>query len=207
MPIFEGLACVFVHIPKTAGSSIHRFLSERSTGVKLTGRVPATDRARLIEPRNLLDHLVLRDYSLFVDQATLTRSFAFSVVRNPWARLLSLYCFRQMRRADQGLDRLPDFSTWVDRKIRPGSRDVGAVRQRDYLIDDSGAIAVDEICRFESLHEDWDRIRKALDLGPEEIPHLNRSGSLDYRDYYTPPLAKSVGEHFQVDIDTFGYSF
>jgi len=61
---------IFIHIPKTAGSSI-----------KKLGQLDYNGHVRAAAIRNRVSHEVWSTY------------FKFAFVRNPWDRFLSLYCY------------------------------------------------------------------------------------------------------------------
>jgi hypothetical protein len=81
--------------------------------------------------------------------------------------------------------------------------------QHRFVTDDTGAVVVDFVGRFESLSEDFDKVR--LRLGIEcRLPHEKRSArrdGLDYRRYYTEEAQRVVAARYARDIELFGYEF
>ena len=63
---------------------------------------------------------------------------------------------------------------------------------------------VDFVGHFEQLYKDWDFLREKFGL--PELPHQNRSAHVDYREAYTPELAKIASRRYKKDIELFGYS-
>ncbi|MEJ8566903.1 sulfotransferase family 2 domain-containing protein [Elongatibacter sediminis] len=114
MPLFEknGVKVLFLHIPKTGGTSIEKALGSQST-MTFYSRIQPT------ELRVCPQHMVVRD--LFMLLGSKGWDHAFSVVRNPYDRIESEYCFR----SDIGDNRYGqkiDFSTWVLTSLHKSKR-------------------------------------------------------------------------------------
>lgn len=73
--------------------------------------------------------------------------------------------------------------------------------QLEWIVDELGRVATDCL-RFEHLTADL-----AAYLGVAELPHLNGSGTCDYRTMYTDRLAELVGVIHKRDIEHFGFTF
>ena len=95
MPFDRQRRLVFLHVPKTAGTSIEQALGlygpwdqeNLATGF---GLIQSRDILARNLSSNFLQHLSLNELeSLFPD--ALTEAQLFTVVRDPWARLLSSF--------------------------------------------------------------------------------------------------------------------
>ena len=64
---------------------------------------------------------------------------------------------------------------------------------------------IDFIGKFETLKEDFEKVRVHLDL--DSLMHKNKSTGehSDWRDYYTPKTAKMVYQRYSKDFEMFGY--
>ena len=178
---------VFIHINKTGGSSI-----EKALGIGL-------------------DHsTALEKYRQLGDRAW-QRKFTFSVVRNPWDKVVSHYHYR-VRTNQTGLGHTPmPFDEWlqrcyVDKDPRYYDQPRMFMPQRQWLIDDNGELLVEFIGRFENLQEDFGRICQRLSVAAE-LGHAKPSGRGSYRDYYADTSRHLVGEVFAEDVELFGYEF
>lgn len=195
---------LFIHIQKTAGTSIRENLLQEK-GTKY-----------LHYP-----HTMLKDARLTRRQQ---RLFKFAFVRNPWDRLYSWYSMivnigPEKTFYNYVLDNCNDFSGFLEltdvilddpvevfkTKI-PNVKSI-AFNQLDYLTDNAGNVAVDFIGRFENLEEDYDFLCDKLEIKKLPLQHLNQSTRKDYREAYTAADADKVYKMYQRDIEYFGYEF
>jgi hypothetical protein len=184
--------CIFIHSPKTAGSSVARALF----GVD-SRHVPCTDY-RAANPEKF------------------ARFFKFAFVRNPWDRLVSTYAFlrdggmNEMDRqwAREHLAPYADFDDFVRRGLA-----LEAVRswvhfrpQTDFICDADGKILMDFVGRYERLDEDFAVVAKTLHRNVA-LPVTNVSRRSGYVDYYTAETRDLVGRLYGSDVAAFDYGF
>jgi chondroitin 4-sulfotransferase 11 len=178
---------VFIHINKTAGSSI-----EKALGLRF-GHETAGDKIE----------------RMGTDRWASKFSFAF--VRNPWDRAVSHYHYR-VRSNQHGLDASDlDFRSWIRQvygEHNPAYRDNERMfmPQRRWLTDSDDRIAVSYVGRYEHLQSDFDEIRARINRGGS-LPQLKQSGRSHYRDYYDHHTRDIVADAFEEDIRAFDYSF
>src|SRR5690242_14850320 len=142
------LRCIFVHVPKTAGTSIARALLGSHTG-----HVPYFEYERA-NPRKF------RSY------------FKFAFVRNPWDRLVSAYFFLQnggLNEVDrawaaQHLAAYPTFDMFVRQGLGIDSimRFPHFRPQSYYVADRRGKVMVDFLGRYENLVSDFAEVAGRL---------------------------------------------
>lgn len=179
---------IFIHINKTAGSSI-----EEALGLYFM-------------------HHTVNDVIDDIGQEKWNNAFTFSFVRNPWDKVASHYRYRYERNVSSMKSQEIDFRTWlnlayVERKPRYFNNPVLFMPQVEWLKGPSGRIEVDFIGRFERLEQDFNEVCDKLGFSAT-LPHLKatrRSGS--YRDLYSDETESMVGDLFAPDIDRFGYEF
>ena len=99
----NGKELLFIHLPKTAGTSINRTL-----------QLP---RPSDLWPKKHYDFTSVKE--VFPPEV-LQRAFIFSIVRNPWDRLVSFYFYRRRvylqklaQRTAQRDQYFSSFATWV----------------------------------------------------------------------------------------------
>lgn len=183
---------VFIHIQKTAGSSIAKVLS-KDGGTKI------------ICPQ----HTFIKNCSYNKDY------FKFTIVRNPWDRLVSWYNIIKLVGVRNNfykyiLNNSKNFSEFINLTdvILDGNVNKSiSFNQLDYISDDNGKILVDYIGKFENLNEDIKIIGERIGYVNLTIPHLNKFKHKDYRTYYTDRDIELVQEMYKRDIDYFNYKF
>jgi chondroitin 4-sulfotransferase 11 len=180
---------VFIHINRTAGTSIGRAIG-----------LPCKQ------------HLTAREVIARVGVADWKRAYRFSIVRNPWDKVVSHYKHR-VRTNQTGMgDRHIAFHEWVAATYGPDKRlpyyDQPKMFQPqvDWLRDHEGRVRLDFIGRFEDVCGAYRQIAGRLDL-TGDLPHCNGTEKTDYRTFYDDRTAQSVGDWFAEDVATFGYRF
>lgn len=191
---FDQSRSIFVHIPKCAGISVNHTLYGNLAG----GHKTLDQYLRIFEPRLALSY------------------FKFSIVRNPWDRLVSAYHFLQKGGANQQdkdwfnrqLGDYPTFESFVYGWLTiKNARSWYHFRpQVDFLLDSSGKVSLDFIGHFENLQADFDYIAKRL--GKDVIlTNSNKSKHVDYRSYYDQGMRDIVAQVYAWDIALLGYTF
>jgi hypothetical protein len=182
--------CIFVHIPKTAGSSI----SEGLFGI------PSR-------------HVTYEEY-LRANPRKFRSYFKFAFVRNPWDRLVSTYFFLKkdgMNELDRAwareyLSPYGDFDDFVKRGLRRIEIQswVHFRPQCEFIAAQDGTLMVDFVGRFERLHEDFAVVSNKLGL-PVNLRHTNSGEHGRFESLYSAATAEIVGDVYARDIETFGY--
>lgn len=210
--------CIFIHIPKNAGQSIeHVFL--RLLGLNWDTRAPLllrqNDRPELGPPR--LAHLKWHEYvdCQYVPQEMFESYFKFAFVRNPWARVVSMYKYLGYREKLAFKDFLMG-----PFKAAFHSRDGWFLGpQSDYIYSDDGTLQVDFVGRFETLQDDFKTVCRKLGIEETQLPHVNRSaqakdpapnsgaGPKSYQDLYDQESIDCVAALYQRDVERLGYDF
>lgn len=154
--------------------------------------------------------------------------FKFTVVRNPYARLVSAFAdllqpdsegrCRLQKEADRLLEhrrRLIDarpsecdrlsFETFVELLPRLDPRDMNRHWQPQSIITLSDILTYDLVAKLERLGDALPRILAALKTERPFDLHLNASAPADLGDWYTPKLAAIVAEVYADDFQRFGY--
>lgn len=182
---------LFIHIPKCAGTSIEVFFTGRDW----------TE----INPRT--KHLTAQEAVRTYGREVWDQCFTFSVVRNPWGRLLSF--FNLVRTAEPKVV----FDDWIRQVCSPQGLDFMGVpvhlSMTEYLSGPDGKLMVEFVGKFESLSEDFRVIAERAGCSSGELPRHMVSPKYDrnYRKWYTPVTRDLVGQRFREDVERFGYDY
>ncbi|HUQ36120.1 MAG TPA: sulfotransferase family 2 domain-containing protein [Aestuariivirga sp.] len=200
--------CIFVHIPKTGGTSIENCIwpAPRNREDLWMGFVSSY---RNKYQTGGLQHLLARHIRLEVGGNIFNAYFKFAIVRNPWDKLVSQYTYLRKRKDLQhylGVTAETTFAQYIEAAAL--SDHVQLTPQVDFVNDENGLSIVDFIGRFETLKEDAQRIFSRIGIQNMILPHTQRSlREKDYRSYYTAETRDRVAQIYERDIALFKYKF
>ena len=210
MIVSPGRGYVFVHIPKTGGTSMALALEARAMKDDiLIGDTPKARRRRgrltgLRTAGRLWKHSRLADIAGLLPEEALARMVVFTMVRNPWDRLVSYYHWLRVQRFDHPAVRLAretGFSAFLNHPATRAS--IGAESYGDYVRGAAAPVFV----RLEHLAEAMAPVEAHLGFRLA-LPHANRSARpADWRACYSDGDAALVGEICAEDVARFGYRF
>lgn len=202
MPISNKYNCIFIHIPKTGGTSIESSL-EMHGDVDYIGVKPHINQT---ENHNVLwggglQHLTGAQIKDKIENYN--DYYKFTFVRNPWSRFASAVIFNgsistnlksnltksEFKKHIQGID----------------YDDLHHKCQLDYIMHD-GNLLVDFIGRYENLHEDYAHINSKLGTNLT-LEHRMKTKHKHYTEYYDDETKQIVAERYAKDIKYFGYKF
>ena len=213
--------CIYIHIPKTAGTSVekrlgahekmdvrlkqdHRTIRNIMSGISpfATGKISLTSILVYINQR----YQGVRQGMDFVSMSQFDSYFKFCFVRNPWDRAYSWYrnvVRDPLHQLELGISEDITFSDFVTNHsnqwaLRP---------QIDWIVDANGNVAVDYVGKFESLENDYKVICERLGIEDSNLPMTLDSGKSSYMDAYDNVLKKWVAKRYQKEIELFNYRF
>ena len=189
-PLLQGKngPFIFIHINKTAGTSIGRAIG-----------LP------------LKDHLTAKEVIARIGRHQWNGAYKFTMVRNPWDKAVSLYEYRRKKDRTNITSHGISFSDWVKMTYglqkNPSYYNVKSFQpQVDWLKDNDGNISMDFIGKFETINEDFDQIKNAIGL-ETSLPCLNAGKRIGYQSYYDDETRDIVARWFHEDIEVFDYEF
>ena len=214
MIISHGRNYIFVHIPKTGGTSMALALEGRA--MKDDILIGDTPKARKRRHRvngaeaagRLWKHSTLADIQGLVPSEQIQRAFVFTMVRNPWDRMVSYYHWLRAQNFDHPavhLARTQEFSGFLN--APQTQQTIRAAPYGSYMRGPNGAEHCDAYIRLEHIEQDaaplWTHLGFRLAL-----PVSNPSQRVrDYRFYYNQCDANLVQSLCHADVQRFGYSF
>ncbi len=214
MIISRGRSYIFVHIPKTGGTSLALVLEERAMkDDMMLGDTPKAlkRRRRLKDVKTsgrLWKHAGLSDIEGLVSVQEIAQMFTFTLVRNPWDRTVSYYHWLKAQTFDHPAvhlaKALPFDGFLQDAGTQASLRNWPAAR---YMTDYKGVERCDLYIRLEHFTQDAAPLVKHLGFDLS-LPWENRSERKQgYHDYYSSGLREIVASCCSEDIARFGYTF
>ncbi len=212
--IIHELKTVFIHVPKTGGTSIEFALSKYC----LKDHVSIDEQH--FKKRKIIKKIGITNWNEY---------FKFAFVRNPWDRLVSAYYFKVKRTnvtknltnffgslkekiiditnapPEKFLKKTPSLQMDVFSNFREWAF---YVYQKKVNLSQMGFLCdLDFIGRFENLEEDFKIVCKKIDIQELPLEHINASDHCHYSRYYDKKTKEMVGEWFRDEIDRFDYKF
>lgn len=215
--------CIFIHIPKTGGTSIEKVLYPdrditcmKTDNDLIYGRFPKhinkTVPGITSHKFGYLQHLTYNQLieSKYIDDLEVNEYYFFTFVRNPWDREVSEFCWRSRNAKRREMFSITSFVQFVKRPrlSRPGT--IGwqhDLPQVEYIKRASGPY-VNFIGRFEKLQHDFNIICDKTGIPCHKLPHIYKSKrSTHYSQYYNNETRQIIENVYAEDIERFGYKF
>lgn len=191
---YDEYRCIFVHVPRTGGFA---------TAKSLFGNVGGS-------------HIPVATYRAIFDDHEFESYFKFTIVRNPWDRLVSAYRFlmdgggqvEHDLQMQAKIQPYKDFGDFVRSWLFPSALEDGIhfLPQHVLISLDDGTVPLDYMARFETLHDDFGNIARRLGV-QASLQHLNASRRTHYRDYYDQETIEMVAALYRKDIELLDYDF
>ncbi len=186
--------CVFVHIPKAAGTTIRKGVFKEDYLGPVFRSIP-------------------EDWSPY---------FKFTFVRNPYDRMVSAWkMFTEgMEKSKWAYNNEPPLKNMsfidflkiaVDDSIDYHSRNSVESVLRHHTLPQIHPyhcfMDLDFIGRFENFEDDFALVAKEISLKNYELGHLNKTKRIHYKEYYDNESFELVTDNYKEDLESFGYSF
>lgn len=182
--------CIFVHVPKTAGTSIERIL---------------------FSDKDIIGgHTTIQEYKEKLDKEIFSSYFKFGFARHPLDRLISAFFY--IKKRSIGNPNLYDIEPpYLDnfnffcRNLEHLSQTIPVLLPQNYFLCDLyGNIMVDFVGRFENLPSDFQHVCKQIGVS-YTLVHANKSIHESYCKYYDKQTIYIVNTIYRKDFDIFGY--
>jgi hypothetical protein len=204
-----GKDFMFVHVPKTGGTSIEDRLGAGKNGFELGCQI------------DFDIHDILLTVWRYMPDKDFKRRFKFGFVRNPFDREVSNYFWHTQ--VNVTIKKEISFSDWVEWRYNEAdnvplrwfdtkadfyyNKGFAKSPQIGYFVNSYGDIMADFIGRYETLAEDWSKVASRIGRNPNLPHHYKSTRDSDYRRYYTDKLVDIVGKAHQLDLIAFNYDF
>jgi chondroitin 4-sulfotransferase 11 len=216
MPVSDQYRCLFVHIPKTGGTSIEKALgmfrdrSDQEDACAIFGKIELKATFPVAPVSDYLQHLTLQEALFFNREGPrLHEYFKFTWIRNPWDRMVSAFSNKDQNLLEmarnQGIEL--EGATFDEFVAMTGTiRHSHLMPMSHYLQPGESGMGVDFIGRFENFETDFERLCSLIGARVP-LPHENRSAHDHYRKYYSDWSRIEVAKRYELDVELFGYCF
>ena len=194
---------IFIHIPKTAGTSIVKSLSQYSEDiVDNSGNIkPNIELIRLAREKNIrinnYKHFTYNQYKQLLGDG-IKDFFVFSTIRTPYERIPSVYYYSNITGVSL---------TGFIGAIQNGVHIIPSIGIKQNMIDTFiGGVEDIFLLRFENLNKDWKNLLDRLNLPYLSLDYLNVGRRIDYNNLYRDSrLLVVMNTVFGEEIEKYSY--
>jgi chondroitin 4-sulfotransferase 11 len=177
---------LFIHIPKTAGTSISKSLN-----------IPKDHGHRTLQ-------------KIISKKSELNKYYKVAFVRNPYDRMVSLY---NEKKETGWLYKNVDFKKFIQfiytdiSKISNDPNLENHSKPCTFWLKYDEQIIMDYIGKFENIENDLNFIYKTLNLDNKKLQHLRKRNKMHYSKYYDEETINIVKKYHKEDLELFNYKF
>lgn len=223
MPINSKYKTIFVHIPKCAGTSIEKYLGMATIDnlfsykpIKLTSLkydsslFTEEELARFEEVTP--QHLTALQLKKVIPEKIFSSYFKFSVVRNPYDRLLSEYAYiHETPTSKTSRFRNMTFATFIDEVF--ALDEITALtlfdghlnNQTDYIYDEDDNLLVDQVYKVEELNNCVEKLQE-LTNSTRVLPHSRATTFSSAEEFFTQINKDKIYERYERDCILLNYT-
>jgi chondroitin 4-sulfotransferase 11 len=192
---FDNHKCIFIHIPKNAGTSVR-------SNLKLDSNLGH-------QPLSWYENLDNDKYKSY---------FKFCFVRNPWDRLVSAYFYLKEKQSSRRssiaardlTNHFQSFDDFVIHWINDENiyKEKVFFPQHYFMKNQMGILSMDFVGRVENINSDIETIMNAIGMSNQsKLSNINKSKRDSYKNYYSIKSRKIVETIYSEDIKLFDYKF
>ena len=197
MAINHKYKSIFVHLPKTAGTSM--------------------ESKDFIGPERNQTHWSVNMFTRQLKNPNEYFKWCFS--RNPYSRLVSAYewgiknhkeqYLKDINSFDDFIDKIEDFWDFKGSSIQQTRSGIHTIPQ--YIFINNDIKNMNFIGKFENLERDFEQLCKKLEshsgikIINRELPITKKTKSIDYKSYYNKKIINKINKLYENDFILFNY--
>ena len=215
------LKVIFIHLEKTGGTSIVTALSGGDTSA-----VFSFDKKY---DQGFIKHYSVAKTKKVYGDKVWNSYVKFTVVRNPWDRLVSKWQWRrngliykygkacpflQKELKKKYLDLTENGKiplSWFHEELKEECKRWNLKKVDNFLFEENETLNDIYVLCFENLQNDWNGFQvNILKSDPDNLiplPHINKGEDVIYQTFYTDETKELIATHFSRTIKQFHYTF
>ncbi len=157
-----------------------------------------------------IKHSKLYEYKCSIPSENFDKLFKFSVIRNPWDRMISNFFHQRTRRWDRNefVKHVKTRLTLRDFIVQPPTLFEKVAGFMGEKFEYASLISeIDYLIKFEELDEGFKYVCERIGIPFTPLPNLNTSKRNAYREYYDENLIALVSKKFREEIEYGQYKF
>lgn len=186
---------IFIHIPKTGGTSIENIL----------GLIKKENGYGINNSKKAEQHFIWNDYINILGLKIYNEYYKFSIIRNPYNRLISEYFWSPVCGyiKNQNFNEFLNFVKDVidNEKYNENIFYDHFIPQYEFIVDNNDKLMVDKLYKFENFNEITNDFKEKYNLN---IPHLQK-GVYKFKIELSDDQQKFIYELYKKDFEYFGY--
>ena len=216
--IFPESGIIYVHIPKTGGTSIRKLLVNLKNNDVLDSDKKKYYYSEELKRRKISSiHGKARDYLEFIEQDLWSKSLKFASVRNPWDLMVSSYHwwlqngnkFNRLKNMYLDISKM-NFEEYLKSSYGANMINECVGNIEDWFLDKDKNLILDGLVRLEHFENDFLKLiqksnKKIYNFS--DLPKENVTIRKEYQFYYNNHTSLLVEERFKFLIDYCGYKY
>jgi hypothetical protein len=198
---------IYIHIPKTGGTSVKKGLLPYYDRKKELEKIPKNIRRPGAIGKKHSPAIILKNS---LGGKIWNSYFKFAFVRNPWDWVVSVYHFmrkngRDPRQPEVLKKTFEEFVPWFiqqDRKV-----EFKLLNGQHSYVMHKGKTLVNFLGKLEKLQEHFDIACKRIGIPSQKLGKHNTTVRKAYREYYSKRNRNLIGQFFKEDVRLFNYEF
>ena len=203
MPIAHKYKLIFIHIPKTGGTSIEKALGIKVWNKEILRLKKEHKIGGILYAPHHYTSLMVKNHPIAIP--CWDDYFKFSIVRHPYTRVLSEFWWVHRHKGKKFEFTNVGFNKHLKKYYRALDKD-HKISQYDYLYDGLDNLLVDYVGKFEELGSVFKFLKNKFRLIPDNLPTIHKSrNNAKMLKNLTQGQKNFIYKLYQKDFEKFNY--